>query len=196
MKIINRQKFLFYLKNRAEAKKISGNFLSFFEIAIIERFGQWRFAGSSHNLDEAINKIEKLYEIFIKQYNKYSANKITLEKDWFMKYANNEILTYHPKKFIVQNKWPSNNRNTKEMIDNGWNPFDLSNRNIGPANGIILAKGTAPYDDTGFAILEVDSLIGHPYQNRSPESIAPKSWFGGNWEEDWDALSPDEFIKR
>lgn len=182
MKILRKKQFIEFVKNRESARNISGNFLSFFMIQIVERFGQWRFAGTATNLNDAIDKLEDLFLNLDGQYAYYAKSKgVVLDplgKNWFLDFAQNSVLKY------------SKDGKVKDWSEE-WN----ERRKLGRVRALVLAEGEAPYDDRGFAILYVDSLKNHPYAGRSTESVAPEAWFEGDWEKDIDA-GPDEYLPK
>lgn len=182
MKILRKKQFIEFVKDRESAKNISGNFLPFLMIQIVERFGQWRFAGTATNLSDALDKIEDLFLKLDEQYAHYAKSKgidlEPLEKNWFLDFAQSPVLKY------------SKDGKARDLSDE-WNV----RRNLGRIRSLVLAEGEAPYDDRGFAILYVDTLKNHPYAERSAESVAPEAWFEGDWEKDVDA-GPDEYLPR
>lgn len=180
-KTLLKEEFLHYLKNREEAKSVSGNFLCFFMIPVIQRFGQWRFAGTAYNLDEAIQKIEEFGLIIDKQYREIpDVSSEPIDKNWFLDFvAESEVLVYCKQ---------------RDMQDS-YSLDSFKERNIFPVEALTLAEGEAPYDDEGFAILEVGNLESHPYRNRPLESVIPKAWSGGDWEADVDAI-PETFFEK
>lgn len=193
-KILNKKSCLDYLNHRSKASKIKGNFLCFLQIGIIERFGQWRYAGKATNLDESFHKIEDLQKELVNQYNIINDSAYEHSKEWLIELA--EGMKYLTKQEIKNLGFSSKSKKKKlNEVENI--SFCLENRGIGPANVIVIAEGEAPYDDCGFAILEVTNLNGHPYENRPAESVAPlAAWSGGDWELDWEINKPDDYLPK
>ncbi len=189
---LNKEAFVSYLKDRASAQAIKGHFLCFFMIGVIQRFGQWRYAGNAENLDEAIQRIDALCRMFADQYNEQADTPSPLADDWFIEFAEDPALMYR-EAAAVSDKNPQG-RDARVLREEGVDPFDIENRGLGAARALVLAEGGAPYDDQGFAILEVGALQGHPYENRLPESRAPGAWFGKDWALDFDVALPDDCL--
>jgi hypothetical protein len=150
------------------ARRLEGSFLCFLMIPVIERFGQWRFAGAARNLGEAFERIEALL------------GKLAGAADGtpsLRALAESSVLD-----------WPVSR-------DESWSACDIEARGLGAATFEVLAEGGAPYDDGGFAILAVETLDGHPYASRGMESRRPEAWSEGDYEEDLER-DPEEWIEE
>jgi hypothetical protein len=150
------------------ARRLEGCFLCFLMIPVIERFGQWRFAGAARSLAEAFERLEALL------------GKLAGEVDGppsLRALAESSVLD-----------WPASR-------EESWSACDIEARGLGAVTFEVLAEGGAPYDDGGFAILAVETLDGHPYASRGVESRPPEAWSEGDYEEDLDR-APEEWIEE
>jgi hypothetical protein len=160
----SRSEVLTLVDDRLAARAIEGSFLCFLMIPVIERFGQWRFAGAARNLDEAFARLEALMTAFT----------TTGEWNTMRSLAECEVL-----------EWPG--------PDAAWSTGDLEERGLGPFTFDMLGEGGAPHDDFGFAILSLPTLQGHPYATRGIESRPPEAWNGGDYQTDLERAR-DEWI--
>ncbi|MDJ0745840.1 MAG: hypothetical protein QNJ32_21105 [Xenococcaceae cyanobacterium MO_167.B27] len=128
---LNPSETLKLLKNSTLSDAVKGNFLCFLMIPIVERFGQWRFAGTASNLTEAFNRIGNLIILLggSQESQEQILEEMVLDQDL-------EYIQYP---------------------QDSWSLGDILERNLGNVNLILLAEGQAPYDHSGFCILEVPS---------------------------------------
>jgi hypothetical protein len=60
---------------------------------------------------------------------------------------------------------------------NEWNyPQQTPIDGVGEHRLVLCVQGDAPYDDVGACIVEVPSLVGSPFERRSPEAVFPEEW--------------------
>jgi hypothetical protein len=149
------------------ARRLEGCFLCFLMIPVIERSGQWRFAGAARNLAEAFERIEALLRKLAGEVD---------EPPSLRALAESSVLD-----------WPTS-------LEESWSACDIQARGLGAVTFEVLAEGGAPYDDGGFAILAVETLEGHPYASRGVESRRPEAWSEGDYEADLDR-APEEWIE-
>lgn len=159
------------------ARQRSGAFLAFAMIPVVQRIGQWRFAGAATDLDAALRRCEALIN------------------HWHL----------DPRERANWPQYPAGLRRMIDGNYLEY-PRDLSASWSDPAAGrplesvryVILTEGGAPMDYIGFAVLELATLDGHPYADRPPESKPPLSWSSGEDEdhvdEDLDA-DPDTWLE-
>lgn len=176
---LTQARFLALLEDRDAAEAMAGEYLCFLMIGVVERFGQWRFAGTATTLAGAIARLEALTDALYEQVVEGGgADEETPEGGWFAQMAASEALEFCQ----------------SAAMRGSWSSGAFDDRGLGEVRAAVLAEGGAPYDDHGFAILEVvGGLAGHPYEHRPAESVAPRAWFGGDWEADVDG-APDDFL--
>jgi hypothetical protein len=162
-----RQDVLYYLDRLEEAKQISGGYLSFLEIPIIERFGQWRFAGSATNFGDALLRLVELIDTL------YSKQSMTESLAMLKSIVADEVMM-----FPDEDDWD-------DWSTWGGN-FNEKYVEIGEYQDIVWAEGGAPYDDRAINIVEVADLANHPYVNSPIEKHIPQAWLGGDWESELD----------
>ncbi|MBX7222456.1 MAG: hypothetical protein K1Y36_21080 [Blastocatellia bacterium] len=129
---------------------INGVFLTFVMIPVEERLGEWRFAGVCPSLVQALHQLS----LFASEVGLTTVDEEIPLQQW----VRNEALE------IVTNPAES------------WSFSGLPQHEIGPHQTILLGEGQAPYDDFAFCILEIESLDGHPFANRFPETHQPEEW--------------------
>lgn len=177
-----RQDVLYYLDRLEEAKQISGGYLSFLQIPIIERFGQVRFAGSATNFGDALLRLVELINAL------HPAQSMAESLEYLKSMAADEAIV-----FPDEEDWDS--RCT------GMGDFDKYTELGEEYQDIVWAEGSAPYDDTGIYIIEIADLANHPYVNSPIENHIPQAWLGGDWEKEFDEDGYDSklgnlFVRR
>ncbi|MCA9660663.1 MAG: hypothetical protein KC486_20140 [Myxococcales bacterium] len=160
----SRDEVLRLLDDPTAALAVRGEFLCFLMIPVIERFGQWRFAGAATTMGGAFERLRALGE-------RLTGGSGDAD-DALRSLAEQEVLTYCT------------------SLADSWSGGDFADRGLHDATIELLAEGGAPYDDFGFAVLSVRSLAEHPYATRPIEGRPPSCWDGGDWEVDID--SPPE----
>lgn len=163
---ISRQELLHLIDHVDDAKRIDGNYLCFLYVLIIERFGQWRYAGAATNLGDALLNLRNL------------TNKLIDEPD---------VLSFEFLRSLVEDESVTFNDNEDDYREGSTlEELQQKYKKLGPYEIVIFGEGQAPYDDQGFCIVEVADLENHPYAASPIEDHVPKVWNGGNWEEDID----------
>lgn len=125
-------------------------FLAFMMIPAEERIGEWRFAGATGSLPQALSRIVD----FAVEMGMSGVPREQMLQEWLEQEAL-EVWT---------------------DVSKAWSYDGLPLREIGDHRVLLFAEGQAPYDDFGLAVLEIDKLAGSPFEGRAPETTPPESW--------------------
>lgn len=127
---------------------IPGAFLTFVMIPVEARIGEWRFAGASGSLAEALRRVgEFMLTMGTDEPVARSALAAWLQED---------ALTAWTK------------------LRDAWSYKDLPLDEIGEHRVVLFLEGQAPYDDCGACVLELDDL--GPWAERAPQTEWPETW--------------------
>lgn len=137
---------------------VRGAFLCFVMIPVEERIGEWRFAGTGDTLGAAVGAIDA----FMRE--------MRLAPEGGASPALHALSVGGTPVFTDVNE--------------SWSYYDLPHGEIGGHTVVLFAEGQAPYDDFGFCILELQSLVDSPYLTRAPETDRPDSWPEGREDEE------------
>lgn len=129
---------------------VKGAFLTFVMIPVEERIGEWRFAGASASLGQALRRIGD----FAVEVGDTRKDGETTLREWLEPGAL-EIWT---------------------DMSKAWSYEDLPLAEIGKHRVVLFGEGQAPYDDVGFCVLKIRSLKGSPFETRAPETARPATW--------------------
>ncbi|MFO0590149.1 MAG: hypothetical protein U0441_21585 [Polyangiaceae bacterium] len=132
-------------------------YLTFMMIPVEERIGEWRFSGVARSLQEAFLRIADF---------------------------GREIgMTEHPRESIIADWLEAEALEVWTDVSKAWSYDALPLEEIGDHDVVLFAEGQAPYDDFGFAVLEIATLEGSPFKERVPDTSRPT---GASEEEDLD----------
>jgi hypothetical protein len=133
---------------RSSLDLVSGGcFLSFVQIPLEERMGEWRFAGHSDSLQAAMRNVAT-----------YCLNMrlVDVDHDGF-----EELLELTASELATDQDWQSI-----------WDAeFEALEYRL-----VIAAEGDAPLDDSGFCIVEVESLEAVGFVGRRADTSIPEEW--------------------
>jgi hypothetical protein len=118
-------------------------------IPVEERLGEYRFAGASRSLAEAIRRVAEF------------ADAVGLRDPRRPEGLLRVLLEDNPGEgYDGEYEYP------KEA------PIDLAE----PHRLVLCVQYGAPYDDLGVCIVEIESLAGSAYEGRAPETQPPEGW--------------------
>lgn len=129
---------------------MTGAFLTFVMIPVEERIGEWRFAGASRSLGQALRRVDEY------------AREIGLA----MEDAESALVEWLKASAIEV--WTE--------TDAAWSYKHLPLKEIGKHRLVLFAEGQAPYDDLGLCVLEIESLERSGWAARVPETQRPETW--------------------
>ena len=132
-----------------------GTFLTFVMIPVEERIGEYRFAGASRSLAEAVRRIEEF------------GDAIALNQPESPRGLLRMLLEDNP-----DEGYDSEYAYPREA------PIDLAE----PHRLVLCVQYGAPYDDLGACVVEVPTLAGSAYDGRPPETEFPEEWREGTIE--------------
>ena len=137
---------------------VPGSFLTFVMIPVEERIGEWRFAGASRSLGQALQRVGE----FVRRMGACEKESETMLSEWLQSEA--------------MEVWTD--------LSQSWSYGDLPIKEIGKHRVILFLEGQAPYDDAGACVLEIESLDGSLWAERNPETERPATWAERDPEED------------
>jgi len=145
---LSRQSALDLLDRLDEFETSGGEFLTFVMIPLAEREGEYRFAGASRSLAEAVRRVEEFADVMrLRNPSRPGVLRLLLED------------------------------NTGKGSDSEYEyprtaPMDLA----APHRLVLCVQYGAPYEGLGACIVEVASLAGSPFEGRAPETEWPEEW--------------------
>jgi hypothetical protein len=128
---------------------VGGCFLSFVQIPVEERIGEWRFAGSSDSLRDAMRNVTTFC---------LAIGMFEPDRDGFI-----ELL-----EFLADHESLATDQDWETGLDAEFDAFDY--------RLVLAGEGDAPYDDLGLCIIEVESLEAVGFVGRPPETSIPDEW--------------------
>lgn len=141
-------------------------YLTFMMIPVEERIGEWRFSGVARTLRDAILRIADF---------------------------GREIgMTEHPRESIVADWLEAEALEVWTDVSKAWSYDALPLAEIGAHDVVLFAEGQAPYDDFGFAVLEIASLEKSPFRDRIPDTSRPEGASVEDEDELGDGVIDDE----
>lgn len=144
---LSREDAVELVSHPAEYPSVAGAFLSFVMVPLEERIGEWRYAGSSDSLSEALHRIGAFaVEMGLSK---------TSPAETLLGWLRTEALEV----------W--------DDATQAWSFEDLPLSEIGPHRVVLLGEGQPPHDDLGFCVFEIESLEDSPFKGRVPETDRP-----------------------
>ena len=140
---------------------VAGAFLSFVEIPVEERIGDWRFAGAGSSLADAVRQVEDFAAAM---------------------HLNDPA---RPGGFLrsLLEDVPDTGYDSERMYPRS-TPLEVGV----PHRLVLCVRYGAPYEGLGVCVVEVESIAGSPFAGRAPETEIPEQWQEGYTpdEDDWD----------
>lgn len=137
------------LLNRLDAFDTSGGeFLTFVQIPLEERIGEWRFAGASRSLAQAVRQVE----VFIAELRRVAPGlPVDLLRELLDGTAGCEA-----DEFVYPRESPCE---------------------VGcPHRVVLCVQYSAPYEGLGVAIIEVESVMASSFAGVRPQTDPPEEW--------------------
>lgn len=125
-------------------------YLTFVMIPAEERIGEWRFAGAARSLPQAFSRIAD--------------------------FAVEIGMTRAPRESILQEWLEQEALEVWTDVSKAWSYDDLPHEEVGDHRVLLFAEGQAPYDDFGFAVLEIEALSTSKLRDRAPDTSRPEGW--------------------
>jgi hypothetical protein len=154
---LGREAALGLLDRLEEFDATAGAFLTFVEIPVEERVGEWRFAGASRSLAGAVRQVEAF------------TGAMHFETIMFPDQEYNGLLRHLLEELGVDDEYSY--------------PRKAPVRVAGPHRLVLCVRSGAPYEGLGACVVEIPSLSSSPYRRRQPETGFPEEWReqGADW---------------
>jgi len=154
---LNREAALELLDRLEEFEATAGAFLTFVQVPLEERCGEWRFAGASGSLADAIRKVEAF------------ADAMQFATIMFQDREYNGLLWHLLEEMGSDDEYSY--------------PRKAPVRVAGPHRLVLCVQSGAPYEGIGACVVEIPSLAGSLYNRHRPETHFPEKWreVAGDW---------------
>lgn len=128
---------------------LAGVFLTFVQIPVEERIGDWRFAGATGTLADAVRRAQEFAdEMGLRDPDRPGGVlRLLLE---------NTSDTGYDSEFMFPRK----------------SPVTVT----GPHRLVLCVQDGAPYEGLGASVVEVESLVGSSFDGRAPQTELPEQW--------------------
>lgn len=131
-----------------EFDSASGEFLSFVQIPLEERIGEWRYAGASGSLAQAVRRIEEFVAVM------------------------RRVAPGLPHGLVRELLDNTAGCETDESIYPRESPRTVS----GPHRVVLCVQYGAPHEGLGAGVVEVETLMGSSFAGVAPETDPPEEW--------------------
>jgi hypothetical protein len=143
---LSRKAALEFLDRLDEFEATRGTFLVFVEIPIESRIGEWRFAGTSSSLAQAVRQVEEYVAVMGLSDTQPMLRQLLEDQDDTG--CDNEY--EYPRRVL----W---------TVD-------------GPHRLVLCVRSGAPCEGWGVGIVEAETLAGSGYEEVAPETHLPEQW--------------------
>jgi hypothetical protein len=141
---LSRKAALELLDRLDEFESARGTFLAFVEIPVESRIGEWRFAGASSTLAQAVRQVEEFVAVMGMSDTKPMLQQLLEDHDDTG--SDNEY--EYPRRML-------------------WTVY-------GPHRLVLCVRSGAPCEGWGAGIVEVETLAGSGYEGVAPETHPPE----------------------
>lgn len=148
-------------------RALRASYLTFFFLPVEERIGQWRFAGASSDLAAAIEQIGAYGASMMRRPDESPVEQLASMME-------GEVLEIGTPETVWGYRKNATFQDVLDEQDEDEEGEPLPVEKLPPYQLILFAQGGAPYDDFGFAIVEVKTLGA--YQGRKPDTRRPSTW--------------------